>query len=176
MRSGVPYPCSCDRSFTVSSSPAATTTSPLCPICRAATETSVRTASRLQQRQRRKLRKADLSDRPFPDTGASSDAPQSKAWALGNLRGRAGGFRRGTLSLADVTGAVRVAQSWDLSLPEIRAALLEHGLHWDDDAGRTIDYRRVSDESFRGGVVPGSVSASDSQQARLGPSDGLGAK
>jgi len=81
-----------------------------------------------------------------------------------------------SVTLAD---AVNSAVMHARQISETRAAaaaLLEHGLHWDDDAGRTIDYRRVSDESFRGGVVPGSVSASDSQQARLGPSDGLGAK
>ena len=175
MRTAVPYPCSCDPTFTISHPPAGKMTSPLCPICRAATETSARTATRLQQRQRRKLRKADLSDRPLPDTDAASDAPQSKAWALGNMRGRAGGFRRGTLSLADVTGAVRVAQSWDLSLPEIRAALHEHGLDWDDDAGRTID-RRVTGGTLAGGVEPRSEPASDPQQGRLGPSDCGGAK
>jgi len=146
MRSGVPYPCSCDPTFTVSPPPLGKAASPLCPICRAeAAEISVRPTSRLHQRQRRKLRRADLSDRPLRATGETGDAPQTKAWALGNLRGRAGGYRRGTLSLAGVTGAVRVAQSSALSLAEIRAALREHGLDWDDDAGRTIDHRRGSE-------------------------------
>jgi hypothetical protein len=165
MRPGVPYPCSCDPAFTVSRPPAGKTTSPLCPICRAAATESARVASRLHQRQRRKLRKADLSDRPLPDTGTTGDPLQSKAWALGNLRGRAGGYRRGTLSLAGVTGAVRVAQSCDLSHPEIRAALDEHGLDWDSDAGRTIDRRTGLGEALPDGVSPRPEPFSDPQQA-----------
>jgi hypothetical protein len=161
MRRGRPYPCSCDPSLTVSHPPSGTTTSPICPICHAATKASVRTASRLQQRQRRKLRKADLSGQPRPDTGSTSHAPQSKAWALGNLRGRAGGFRRGTLSLGDVTGAVRVARSWELSVLEIRTALREHDLDWDDEGGRAIDQRRGIGEAPRTAVDPGSASTSE---------------
>jgi len=64
-----------------------------------------------------------------------------KSWALGNLRGRAGGYRRGTLSLAGVSGAIRVALGWDVTLHEIQAVIDKYQLQWDPAADRTIDLR-----------------------------------
>jgi len=60
---------------------------------------------------------------------------------MGNLRGRAGGYRRGTLSLAGVTGAVRVALSWDVTLQEIQTVLDAYELRWESAAEQTIDGR-----------------------------------
>jgi hypothetical protein len=60
---------------------------------------------------------------------------------LGNLRGRAGGYRRGTLSLAGVSGAIRVARAWDVPLQEIQTALEEFELRWEMAADQAIDLR-----------------------------------
>jgi hypothetical protein len=66
---------------------------------------------------------------------------QSRSWAIGNLRGRAGGYRRGTLSLAGVTGAVRVAFSWDVSAQDVQAILAEYDLRWEASADQAVDRR-----------------------------------
>jgi hypothetical protein len=86
----------------------------------------------------------ELTDRPLTHTAALVDgaqAPHSRIWAVGNLRGRAGGYRRGTLSLAGVTGAIRVALSCAVPVQDIQAVLDQYELHWEPAADRTVDRR-----------------------------------
>jgi hypothetical protein len=64
---------------------------------------------------------------------------QSRAWALGNVRGRAGGYRRGTISLAGVSGAVRVALTWEVPVADIQAELDRYELYWDHATASTVD-------------------------------------
>jgi hypothetical protein len=88
-----------------------------------------------RRRRKRALLESELLDR------AAAGPQQSKTWAIGNLRGRAGGYRRGTLSLAGVSGAVRVALSWDVTVQEIQTILDEFELRWETSAEQTVDRR-----------------------------------
>lgn len=137
MRMGAsPHPCSCDPDFRFSPPPAGRTASPLCPVCTAAAlNAQAPVGAESRRRRKRPLESDEILDR----RGAGPQ--QSKTWAIGNLKGRAGGYRRGTLSLAGVTGAVRVALSWDVSAKEIQAVLDQYELRWDSSAGETLDRR-----------------------------------
>ena len=63
-----------------------------------------------------------------PETTFPTDAP---GWALGFLRGRAEGFRRGRLNLAHVRGAVRKALVLGANYSDIATLLAAYGLTWD---------------------------------------------
>jgi len=60
-----------------------------------------------------------------------------RRWALGYLGGRARGFRRGSVSMAAVVGAIKVAQSHGVQDDEISSVLGEFDLSWDPVNGVT---------------------------------------
>lgn len=135
-------PCSCDPTFTVTHPPAGKTKSPLCPICNTSDGSFVPDiGARGRRRGRRSLRSSDVSGLNLDNTTSTrgEHSHQSRAWALGNVRGRAGGYRRGTLSLAGVSGAVRVALTWEVSVEDIQAELDRYELYWDHSARCTLD-------------------------------------
>jgi hypothetical protein len=55
----------------------------------------------------------------------------TQAWALGYLRGSAGGYRRGTVSIRRVRASVDLALRNGVTPEQARHILLEHALRWD---------------------------------------------
>jgi hypothetical protein len=62
-----------------------------------------------------------------------------KQQGLAYLRGRAEGFRRGILTIANVEGGARMARRYGATDGEVAALLGPYGLHWDETEERVID-------------------------------------
>jgi hypothetical protein len=59
-------------------------------------------------------------------------------WTKQYLAGRARGYLRGNVTLADVSAAVRLALRRDLPVTEVDEVLTEFGLRWDAPTGAVV--------------------------------------
>jgi hypothetical protein len=66
---------------------------------------------------------------------------QSLKWALGYLRGRVKGYRKGHLPLASVSTAVQMAQDSKVPTADILALLQAAGLAYDFKTPKAVDER-----------------------------------
>ena len=59
-------------------------------------------------------------------------------WALAYLRGRAGAYVKGSITIRNVKGAVKLALSRGASIDAVRLVLHKYLLDWDEENDRVV--------------------------------------
>ena len=78
-----------------------------------------------------------------------------RAWLLGCVRGSAGGYRRGTVTLRRLRTHVVNAVAQGVAIEELLPVLAQHRLRWDADSSAVLEGPPTQDAS----AAPGCVAA-----------------